>query len=427
MLGVFVGIFMFLLAFYTSALGVCRTISPLIVEPGDLITVSLEIDPDPSTEVIAVDDNFPSEFSLSSNPDNLHDDEEYHMKYLDYDNPQTTTVSYVLTSPTTEGTYSFSGIWMVDLMSDSSPISCDNQVQVTLSPPPVICSNLNVQADCDLEVNCTWCPLYGSSGSCIDIDNYECGVESCNVDLQYCHNCQWTDCQTDYTCNAGSCELSTTPTPTVSPSVTPSASPSASTTPGPIAPPCTPNWECSGFGACDGRVQKQTCTDLNSCGTSTGKPPTIQRCTGSGDPTTSPSPSYSRATVSSSRTPNAADPSGTQGYSGSRKLADTPVGGTPESESENESGSGGADMVDTLFYILIAVLVLMVGGFLFYYVSSKKKGGGGGSAVQNNLFANPPAGGAGGNMGNSGGSAPPPSPPSGPGNVSPPEPPSGKF
>ena len=41
---------------------------------------------------------------------------------------------------------------------------------------------------------------------------------------------------------------------------------------------CTPNWQCSGFGSCVSGMQTQTCSDLNSCGTSIGEPALSQSC-----------------------------------------------------------------------------------------------------------------------------------------------------
>ncbi|MGA2417850.1 MAG: immunoglobulin-like domain-containing protein [Candidatus Staskawiczbacteria bacterium] len=52
---------------------------------------------------------------------------------------------------------------------------------------------------------------------------------------------------------------------------------------------CTPNWTCSGFDSCANGQQTQTCTDSNSCGTTTSEPALTQSCTiictdcGSGD------------------------------------------------------------------------------------------------------------------------------------------------
>jgi hypothetical protein len=41
---------------------------------------------------------------------------------------------------------------------------------------------------------------------------------------------------------------------------------------------CTSNWQCSGWNVCINGTQKRTCSDLNSCGTLSGKPAESQSC-----------------------------------------------------------------------------------------------------------------------------------------------------
>ena len=42
---------------------------------------------------------------------------------------------------------------------------------------------------------------------------------------------------------------------------------------------CHPNWQCSNWGSCSSGYQSRTCSDLNSCGVTTGKPAETQSCT----------------------------------------------------------------------------------------------------------------------------------------------------
>ncbi len=390
------------LSIQVMGLGVCRTITPRICEPGSDIVVSLEIEPDASSEVMAVDDVYPSEFSLVSKDNDLYDDEQYHIKYLNYDSPTTETLQYTLTAPSTEGTYSFSGIWMVDMMSDSSAISCDNQVEVDASPPDIICSDIDSMGDCDSQVNCTWCSIYGSSGACIDSDDWECDAIECgSSDDEYCHNCQWNDCQSGYTCEAGQCVLPATPTPTPTPTETLSPTPT----------PCTPDWEVGDWGECDGTYESRTVTDNNDCGTSDGKPSTKRRC-GRGDSgddsddDDSPETGRTRPPRNTGDDPDDESTGLTRGEdddlsddgSGLRRTREpdtTPIQDEEIDDTEDDAGSTATGL-DYLFYVLIIILVLMVGGFLFYYVNTKNKGGKSKPGVQNNLFANPPAGGVSG-------------------------------
>lgn len=44
---------------------------------------------------------------------------------------------------------------------------------------------------------------------------------------------------------------------------------------------CNPNWQCGNWGTCVNNQQTRSCTDSNSCGTNSGKPPTTQSCTSS--------------------------------------------------------------------------------------------------------------------------------------------------
>ena len=46
----------------------------------------------------------------------------------------------------------------------------------------------------------------------------------------------------------------------------------------PSAPSCTPNWDCSAWSNPENSCGTRTCTDLNSCGTSSGKPAESLAC-----------------------------------------------------------------------------------------------------------------------------------------------------
>jgi len=48
---------------------------------------------------------------------------------------------------------------------------------------------------------------------------------------------------------------------------------------------CTPNWQCTSWSVCSGGQQTRTCTDANSCDTTSGKPAESQSCTISVVPT----------------------------------------------------------------------------------------------------------------------------------------------
>ena len=419
LVGILIAFIVFILAYNVIAASVCRTISPTVVTPSGTVTVTLDIDPDVNTEVMAVDEIYPSGFTVASNPDGLFTDQPGHLKYLEYSNPQDDIVTYTLTAPSTTGTYDFTGIWMVDNIPDSQPIECDDQVQVQSSPAPVICSNIASMDPCNAEATCTWCTMYGTSGGCVDTASYECDTLSCNVGGEYCHNCRWQSCSSGYVCDLGSCILSTTPTPT------PTATSSVGPTPTPTST-CTPSWSCTAWSECDGTYETRTCTDSNSCGILDGKPAERQRCgrgpTDTPDPFASPTTGRTRipkTTPTVSSTSSGRDPDDpTTEDSGRRPKASPAITGDEDSGGTTDSAGGSSsDAIEYLFYILIIVLVLLCGGFLFYYVSTKNSKGKK-PPEQNNLFANPPSGGqspGGPPTGNAGygGGAPPAGPPTG--------------
>lgn len=59
---------------------------------------------------------------------------------------------------------------------------------------------------------------------------------------------------------------------------------------------CTPDWSCGFWTACEDGMQERTCTDVNSCGTTTGRPSTSQSCT------TSQAPQQERASQTETTT-----------------------------------------------------------------------------------------------------------------------------
>ena len=49
-------------------------------------------------------------------------------------------------------------------------------------------------------------------------------------------------------------------------------------TPQIIIPVCIQNWNCSAWSSCSSNTQSRTCSDVNNCGNTTGKPETTQSC-----------------------------------------------------------------------------------------------------------------------------------------------------
>jgi len=53
-------------------------------------------------------------------------------------------------------------------------------------------------------------------------------------------------------------------------------------------PACTPNWSCTAWSSCANNSQTRTCTDTNSCGTTTNKPAESQSCSSTVSPGNEP-------------------------------------------------------------------------------------------------------------------------------------------
>jgi len=51
------------------------------------------------------------------------------------------------------------------------------------------CSVLN-EVECGVETECTWCPIYGSSGKCLDKDVIECTSKTCSSEGKFCRECK---------------------------------------------------------------------------------------------------------------------------------------------------------------------------------------------------------------------------------------------
>jgi peptidoglycan hydrolase-like protein with peptidoglycan-binding domain len=68
-------------------------------------------------------------------------------------------------------------------------------------------------------------------------------------------------------------------TGSITPPSQPVSSPTQSQTSTGSTQSCTPNWSCTGFGACANGQQTRTCTDTNNCGTTQNEPSATQVCT----------------------------------------------------------------------------------------------------------------------------------------------------
>lgn len=117
-----------------------------------------------------------------------------------------------------------------------------------------------------------WC----GDGIC-SMGNYE-NFESCPQDCVV--NCSSNDqCPYNSTCQNGKCSMTchlensgpNSDSLPCCPGLTPNKNNFCTSA-------CNPNWQCGSWGACSNGQQTKTCTDLNGCGVTTGKPVENQSC-----------------------------------------------------------------------------------------------------------------------------------------------------
>ena len=109
---------------------------------------------------------------------------------------------------------------------------------------------------------------YGCNSATGQCNSDPCGGVTCNPDGNYCNGAVSEN--RNYGCSAGTCSYSI-----VSSSNCQYGCNSATGQ----CNGCSPNWQCTAWSACSaGGTQTRTCTDANSCGTTSGKPAESQPC-----------------------------------------------------------------------------------------------------------------------------------------------------
>jgi hypothetical protein len=107
-----------------------RTITPGVVAPEGMVTVTLTIDVQEGERFYAIDETPPSALAIGEIGD-LRKDVNDHLKYVKLQNPFDTSFTYTMTAPETEGTYTFTGIYQIDGMED--PVEIGGQTTLTVS------------------------------------------------------------------------------------------------------------------------------------------------------------------------------------------------------------------------------------------------------------------------------------------------------
>jgi hypothetical protein len=111
-----------------EALGVTRSLSSQSVSPGGALTVTLSVNVG-DADNYAIDDTYPPGWHLTDAGTGAAD-EQGHWKQVVIDNAQNARFTYTLRAPSEKGTYTFSGIYMLDGMSAEAAIMDQDTVVV---------------------------------------------------------------------------------------------------------------------------------------------------------------------------------------------------------------------------------------------------------------------------------------------------------
>ena len=109
--------------------GITRTITPVTVAPGGTITVTLSVDVEGKADYYAIDDIYPSGFTVIDKGEGSTE-HTGHWKYIVIENAQNTQLSYTLQAPAKEGEYFFSGEYMFGGVGDPVPVAGQSKVYV---------------------------------------------------------------------------------------------------------------------------------------------------------------------------------------------------------------------------------------------------------------------------------------------------------
>jgi hypothetical protein len=113
----------------TSAASVTRTVSPGMVAPGGIATVTLSVDVSGAADFYAVDEMYPSGWTVVDKGSGAIE-HKGHWKYVVIENAQNTQLTYTIQAPSEPGTYSFSGEYMFGDMKKAAPIAGQGNVYV---------------------------------------------------------------------------------------------------------------------------------------------------------------------------------------------------------------------------------------------------------------------------------------------------------
>ncbi len=132
---------------------VTRSFSPTSVPAGGRLTVTLNVDVQSGEDFYAIDETYPSGWSLVSSG-GMDSTQSSHLKEVDYSNPADTTHTYTLNAPSSTGSHSWSGQYMFEGMSSESSIGGSSSVTVTQGSSAEICDNQDNDNDGTTDEDC---------------------------------------------------------------------------------------------------------------------------------------------------------------------------------------------------------------------------------------------------------------------------------
>ena len=182
-----------------------RSFTPLSVNPDANVYVTLTFTLDENNSIYGIDENFPSEFILAD-AGNGTSNASNNIKWFDFEaTPGLITLTYTLTAPSTQGTYSFNGEYIFEEDENISTIGGSASLIVSAGIPPTPppsggtggsgsggnggAGSIPPTDDENLDVN--------NPSVDILVDQISCGDSTCNGN-ETCLTCQ-EDCGQCYT------------------------------------------------------------------------------------------------------------------------------------------------------------------------------------------------------------------------------------
>jgi hypothetical protein len=123
----------FVIGVQASPGSMSRTISPGVVQPGGIVTVTLTVDVVSGERYYIIDETPPAELTIEDIGELVRDASD-HLKMVQLQDAADKTYTYTMKAPSEEGTYTFSGIYQVDGMDTPGEIAGASTVTVSSAP-----------------------------------------------------------------------------------------------------------------------------------------------------------------------------------------------------------------------------------------------------------------------------------------------------